>query len=547
MTAASEPDLQPNLLDVLVVGAGFGGMYALHRLRSAGYSVVVLEAGGDVGGTWYWNRYPGARCDVESMSYSFSFDDDLQQEWSWSKRYAEQPEILEYASHVADRFDLRRDIRFNTRVALAAYDEETGHWRVETDDGRTFIARFVIMATGTLSTPKLPEIPGIETFKGACHHTGAWPHDGVDFSGKRVGLFGTGATGMQAVPVIARDAEELVVFQRTANFSVPAHNRSLSEEEEADWKARYAYWRERERSTHSGFHNEGGHPAFDPLTDEEREEVLEHRWQHGGLLMWNVFSDLMTNRAANDATIKFLHRKIRETVKDPETAELLCPTTHPVGAKRLCVDSGYFEAFNLPNVKLVDIATHPVERITPDGLIQNGREMAFDCLVFATGFDAMTGTLLRIDIRGRDGRTLRDKWQAGPVSYLGLALEGFPNLFTITGPGSPSVLSHVIMAIEQHVNWIADCLDFMSRNGLTRIEATSEAESGWVNHVRDVADGTFFLEADSWYMGANVPGKPRVFMPYTGGAHKYRARCDEVAAAGYEGFVLNRESESELP
>ncbi len=544
------PDLQEPLigpLDVVIIGAGFAGLYALHRLRSAGFQTQVLEAGADVGGTWYWNRYPGARCDVESMSYSYSFDEALQQEWRWSKRYAEQPEILAYANHVADRFDLRRDIVFETRANRVVFDEVACLWHIDTDTGKKYSARYCIMATGSLSTPKYPEIPNIQQFRGECYHTASWPHDGVSFAGKRVGLVGTGATGAQATPVIAREAEHLTVFQRTANFSVPAWNRDLSDGEVAEWKANYSFWRSKERSTHTGFHNEGGHPRAAKLTPTEQLETLEAGWRQGGLLMWNVFSDLMTDRTANDVTAEFIQNKIRETVKDPKTAELLCPRSHPVGSKRLCVDSGYYEAFNRENVSLVDVSAEPIETMVESGVLQGGKTHHLDALVFATGFDAMTGTMLGMDIRGKKGMCLQEKWSEGPQSLLGIAISGFPNMFTITGPGSPSVLSHVLMAIEQHVDWIADCLCHMRQSGYVQIEASDEAETSWGEHVQEVANGTFFREASSWYMGANVPGKPRVFMPYTGGAHKYRAHCNEVAAAGYEGFVLTAQPNCQTP
>ncbi len=542
MQAPTKHDQNP--LDVLIIGAGFSGLYALYRLRKAGFRVKVLEAGADVGGTWFWNRYPGARCDVESMSYSYSFDEALQQEWTWSKRYAEQPELLTYAQHVAERFDLRRDIQFNTRVLTANYEDETGSWRVETECGETFNARYCIMATGSLSTPKFPDIEGIDAFKGPIHHTAAWPHEPVNFSGKRVGLIGTGATGTQVTPVVAKQAAHLTVFQRTANFSVPAWNRDLSAAEARDWKANYAHWRHKERSTHTGFHNEGGHPRAAKLTEQEQLETLEASWKQGGLLMWNVFSDLMTDRSANTAAADFIRSKICSIVKDRATAEMLCPHTHPLGSKRLCVDSGYYETFNRTNVSLVDVASEPIEKLTEKGLVQGGREHELDVLIFATGFDAMTGTLLGMDICGSNQLSLREKWQNGPQSLLGLAISGFPNLFTITGPGSPSVLSHVLMSIEQHVDWIADCLIYMRKAGHQTIEANARAEAEWGAHVQEVADGTFFREANSWYMGANVEGKPRVFMPYTGGAHKYRAHCGEVASQGYPGFEFDNVPQS---
>jgi cyclohexanone monooxygenase len=536
----NEAQMSSQPLDVIVVGAGFAGLYALHRINALGLKVQGLEAGDDVGGTWYWNRYPGARCDVESMSYSYSFDEPLQQEWRWSKRYAEQPEILAYINHVADRFDLRRHVRFNARVISARFDESAAVWRLETQDGLVFAARFCIMATGSLSTPKLPEIDGIGDFQGECHHTALWSREPIDFTAKRVALIGTGATGVQATPVIACDAAQLTVFQRTANFSVPAWNRSLSDDEVRDWKANYEFWRHKERSTHTGFHNEGGHPQAANLTTGQRLETLEAGWRHGGLLMWNVFADLMTNRIANDVACEFIRDKIRAIVKDPRTAELLCPKTHPVGSKRLCVDTGYYETFNRDNVSLIDINTQPIERVTRRGMVFDGQEHHYDAIVFATGFDAMTGTLLRVEIHGKNGTTLKQEWVDGPTSFLGICIAEFPNLFTITGPGSPSVLSHVLMAIEQHVDWIADLLVYMRTRDLDVVEATQKAQADWVEHVQAVTKGTLFCEANSWYMGANVPGKPRIFMPYVGGAHNYRARCNQIAAAGYAGFDFSQ-------
>ena len=532
-------DGRPDAYDMIVVGAGFSGLYLLHRMRLMGLKTVVLEAADDVGGTWYWNRYPGARCDVESMSYSYSFSEELQQEWTWSERYATQPEILRYINHVAERFDLRRDIIFNTRVTAAHFDEDKGLWRIRTDGGDELATRFCIMATGCLSTPKPPEVDGIDDFGGECYHTGTWPHEPVEFTGKRVAVIGTGSSGVQSIPVIAEDAAHLTVFQRTAAFSVPAGNHPLSPDEVAEWKANYPALRAKERSNHSGFHNEGGHPRYTDLTDEERRQVLEGQWSAGGLLMWNVFSDLMRNREANDCAANFVRNKIRSIVKDPETAEALCPKDIPIGSKRLCVDSGYYETFNRDNVSLVDISQSPITRLTSNGVLWNGVNHEFDVIVFATGFDAITGTLLRMDIRGRKGQRLGDKWSAGPRAYLGLAIAGFPNLFLITGPGSPSFLAHVLVGLEHNVDWICDCLSHLREHDQISIEPSVEAEDGWVDHVNEIVSDSLFLEGRSWYLGANVPGKPQVFSAYVGGHHKYRAICDEVAQNGYRGFLLS--------
>lgn len=521
-----------------MIGAGFAGLYAIYRLRGLGFKVLCVEAGSDLGGTWYWNRYPGARCDVESMSYSYSFDESLQQDWRWTRRYAEQPEILDYANHVARRFDLRRHIVFEQRVLSAGYNDSDHFWRLVTQTGSMFRSRFVLLATGSLSVPKWPELDGLDSFGGECFHTGSWPHREITFSGKRVALIGTGASGVQAAPVIAEQAASLAVLQRTANFSVPAWNGVLSNEAMQDWKNHYSYWRTRERSTHTGFHNEGGHPAAVGLSDAEKCATLESSWRRGGLLMWNVFSDLMTNRDANNITAKFLHGKIRSIVKDSRIAELLCPKGYPVGAKRLCVDSGYYEIFNRSNVSLVDLESCPVERIVPEGIVHAGQLASFDMIVCATGFDAITGAALQIDITGQDGVNLREYWRNGPRSYLGLTISEFPNLFLITGPGSPSVLSHVLMSIEQHVEWVSELLLYMRLAGRREVRTMMQAQCDWVRHVEEVTKTTLFNEAQSWYSGANVPGKNRVFMPYVGGAHRYRAHCNQVAAKGYVGFMF---------
>jgi cyclohexanone monooxygenase len=526
-------------IDAVIVGAGFAGMYMLHRMRGLGIRAVVLEQGADVGGTWYWNRYPGARCDVESMQYSFSFLPELQQEWRWSERFASQPEILRYAAHVAERLDLRRDIRFETRVTRAAHDEATGLWTVETDGGDRYLAQYCVMATGCLSTAKLPEIAGLESFAGATYHTGHWPHEGADFSGKRVAVIGTGSSAIQAIPVIARQAAHVTVFQRTPNFSIPSRNAPMDDEYERWWKSDYDAHRAKARMMRTGILYGLNDKSALEVTPEEREAEYEARWARGGTAFMGAFSDLITNRAANETASEFVRRKIRAIVKDPAVAELLAPKGYPIGTKRICVDTEYFETFNRPNVTLVDVRTAPIEAITPRGLRAGGAEYECDALVFATGFDAMTGALTRIDIRGRGDLGLAEKWAEGPRTYLGLMTAGFPNLFMITGPGSPSVLSNMIVSIEQHVDWLSDCLAHLRGRGLTTIEATPEAEEAWVAHVNEVADRTLYPQAASWYMGANVPGKPRVFMPYIGGVGTYREKCAEIAAKGYEGFRLS--------
>jgi cyclohexanone monooxygenase len=525
-------------LDAVVVGAGFAGLYMLHRLRGLGFSTRVFEAGDGVGGTWYWNRYPGARCDVESLDYSYSFSDELQQEWRWTERYAAQPEILRYINHVADRFDLRRDVQLSTRVTAAVFDEATRQWTVETDRGDRVSARFCIMATGCLSTAQVPKFPGIETFEGPRYHTGHWPHEGVDFTGRRVGVIGTGSSAIQSIPIIAAQAAHLFVFQRTPNFSIPAHNAPLDPELERRVKAGYAEFRRQARESRIGFVVERSEASALAVTPEERRREYEKRWSRGGLGFTATYIDLLTNPEANATAAEFCRAKIRAVVRDAAVAEALAPRDYPVGTKRMCVDTNYYDTYNRSNVTLVDIRRAPIETITPEGLRTREGVYAFDSLVLATGFDAMTGALLAVDIRGRAGRTLREAWAEGPRTYLGLAIADFPNLFMITGPGSPSVLSNMIASIEQHVDWIADCLTHLRAHGHATIEATSQAQTAWVTHVNEIGDATLYPRANSWYMGANVPGKPRVFMPYIGGVGVYRHICDGVAAKGYEGFAL---------
>ena len=527
-------------LDTVIVGAGFSGMYLLHLLRAQGCSARVLEAGSGVGGTWYWNRYPGARCDSESMTYSYSFDEDLDQKWSWPERYSRQPQILEYLNHVAERYDLRRDIDFDTRVTAATFDEDANRWTVHTDAGEDITARFYVMATGCLSLPKLPTFEGLESFEGEWYHTGLWPHEDVDFTGKRVAVVGTGSTAIQAIPKIAEQAKQLTVFQRTANFSVPAWNHTIGPEYEQEWKSDYPEIRDQMRWSTSGSTSLSNPRTAAEMTPEERQVELEERWRGGSFSMLGAFADLMTDLDANALAVKFVHAKYRSRVHDPEVADLLCPKDHPFGTKRLCVDSDYYETYNRDNVTLVDIKHAPIERLTSEGLVTGGKEYAVDAIVFAIGFDAMTGPLLDVDIRGRGGKNLRDKWSDGPRTYLGLTVAGFPNLFAITGPGSPSVLTNMPVAIEQHVEWVADCIRDLRADNIESIEATTEAEDEWVEHVETTANQTLYPHANSWYMGANVPGKPRVFTPYVGTCHDYRKRCDEIAADGYRGFELGR-------
>lgn len=526
-------------LDLLIVGAGFGGLYMLHKARSMGLDALAIEAAPGVGGTWYHNRYPGARVDIQSMEYSYSFDEALQQEWRWRERYAPQPELLRYANHVADRFGLRDGIALNTRMRGARFDEPTRRWQVQAEDGRQWSARFLVMASGPLSAPNRPDFPGLQDFEGPVLHTADWPHEPVDFSGLRVAVVGTGSSAVQAIPLIARQAKELTVFQRTAAYAAPAHNGPLDPAFEAGIKADYAAFRARNRRMHGGFGS-----ALPPnpvsalaVSAAEREAAFEARWQVGGFALLGAFNDLLLKLDANAHAAEFVRAKIRGTVHDAATARLLSPT-HTLGCKRLCVDTGYYATFNLPHVRLVDVSQAPIERFTAHGLRSGGRDHGFDALVLATGFDAMTGTMLRLDLRGRGGLRIQDKWRAGPLNYLGLGIAGFPNLFNIAGPGSTAAFTNVIVAIEQHVDWIADCIGHMGRAGKATVEPTEAAEAAWTEVVNAAARRTVFLSCNSWYLGANIPGKPRMFMPLADGFPRYADHCAHVARQGYEGFVL---------
>ncbi len=527
---------QTTEFDAVVIGAGFGGMFMLHRLRQQGLSVVLLEQGSGLGGTWFWNRYPGARCDIQSMEYSYQFSEELQQEWVWSEKYATQPEILRYANHVADRFDLREHMQFDSRVEGAWFDEDKAQWVVPVVDGDTYRARYCVSATGCLSSANTPDIPGIDEFSGPIYHTGSWPHEGVDFTGKRVAVIGTGSSAVQSIPIIAEQAKHLTVFQRTANYAVPAHNRPLTDEEIASVKARYKEFRQENNDLPfaAAFDNSEIN-ALDVSAEEVRVE-LERRWQDGGLPFLGAFADLLFEDDANELAADFVREKIAARVDDPEIAKLLMPDSI-VGCKRLCVDSHYYETYNRDNVTLVDISQDGIESISSRGLNCQGRVVEVDAIVFATGFDAMTGSLLKINFVGRNGVSLAEKWSEGPRTFLGLGCKGFPNLFTVSGPGSPSVLTNMIPSIEQHVNWIADCINYLNQGQYAGIEASQEAEDEWVEHVNEVADSSLYPGCSSWYLGANVPGKPRVFMPYLG-FPPYAEKCEEVAANNYEGFEL---------
>jgi cyclohexanone monooxygenase len=529
-------------VDAVIIGAGFSGLYMLHRLRDTmGLTARVFETGGGVGGTWYWNRYPGARSDSDSYVYGFTFDEDLWQEWEWSERYPEQHEIRAYLEHVAQRFDLYRDITFDTSVTGATFDEGADTWTVTTDTGESVTARYVITGVGALSASNTPRFPGLDSFRGDTYHTGHWPHEKIDFTGRRVGIIGTGASAVQAIPLIAREASDLTVFQRTANYIIPARNGPVPDDVREDRKGDYSGIRERIQNSTFGFEltllEEGAAEA----TQEQVDAVLEPRWEKGGFHIWlGSYVDMFFVDEANAKVRDFLHRKIRETVHDQETAELLIPKGHPFGCKRNPLDSGYFETFNLPHVHLVDVKANPIAEITPAGVrLRDGTEHELDAIVYATGFDAMTGPLNRIDIRGRDGTLLREKWADGPRTYLGLMSAGYPNLFTITGPQSPSVLSNMPVSIEQHVDFIARIIGELRERGAATIEPTVEAEDAWVAENQALAEATLFPTADTWYMGANIPGKPRVFLPNLSFVGPYRARCDRIADNDFEGFTIS--------
>ena len=523
--------------DAIIVGAGFAGLFMLHRLRSMGLRCRVIEAADEVGGTWYWNCYPGARCDIQSMEYSYQFDEDLQQDWDWTERYATQPEILSYINHVADRFDLRKDIQFSTRVTAAHFNESENRWIAQSDQGDSYSAQFFVMATGCLSVPNQPKFEGLDSFKGQHYLTAQWPQDGVDFKGLKVGVVGTGSSGIQSIPEIAKQAEKVYVFQRRPTYTVPAHNQPLDPEAVAAIKEDYENFRKENSQKTFGTRVPPPKPSAIAISDEEREEAYEAAWARGGLGFGAVFADLMRNEEANESAAQFMRKKIQEIVDDPETAKLLTPD-YTAFCRRLCVDTDYFKTYNRKNVELVDISQSPIEKITPSGLTTQGQEFEVDALVFALGFDAITGALTRVDIRGREGLPLNEKWSEGAKAYLGLMTEGFPNLFMITGPGSPSVLSNMIPAIEQHVEWIAEAISHLRAHKYSTIEATTQAENSWAKLVTLLAHKTLFRTCGSYYNGENVPGKPKVFLPFLG-YPDYVKKCEDVVENGYKGFSLS--------
>jgi cation diffusion facilitator CzcD-associated flavoprotein CzcO len=527
-------------VDAVIIGAGFSGLYMLHRLREMGLTTRVFDAADGPGGTWYWNRYPGARCDSESHYYCYAFSDEIRKEWEWSCRYPAQPEILEYLNFVADRLDLRKDIDFGVRVTAGSYDEATHSWTVETNGGETVRARFLITGVGNTSTPAKPDIPNIDAFEGPVYHTALWPHEPVDFTGQRVGLIGTGSSGIQSTPMIAEQARHLTVFQRTANYSVPARNHPLTDNMRRQLEADHEENRRLIRSSPIGMPFEVPQTSALAVSDEERKATLDKLWDVGSFrFMFTSYNDIVTDREANAKVAGYIEAKIRDTVKDPAKADVLCEFNHPVGTKRPPIDTNYYETFNRDNVSIVSIRTNPIREATATGLtLQNGDHHELDTIVFATGFDTVTGTLIKLNLKGRDGVSLADKWRDGPRAYLGLCSAGFPNLFMITGPGTPGILTNFPGCIEQNVDWIADAIGHMRDIGATEFEATPEAEAEWVRSIAEVADTTLMTTVDSWYMNSNMPGKPRVFTAYFSGMHTYADVCADVAAHGYKGFDI---------
>ncbi|HXR58677.1 MAG TPA: NAD(P)/FAD-dependent oxidoreductase [Burkholderiales bacterium] len=528
--------------DIAVIGAGLSGMYALHKLRALGFDVHVYEAGGDVGGTWYWNRYPGARFDSESWTYGFSFSEELLRDWNWSEHFSPQPETLRYCNFVADRLDLRRDMTFGFRVSAARWDEAAAEWELEAADGRRVRARFLVTAIGALSAPVMPKIPGMEEFKGEAYHTGLWPHEPVSFAGKRVGIIGTGASAVQAIPEIAKGAAHLTVFQRSPNWCAPLRNSPIDAATQARIHATYPEIFARCRDSYGCFIHDADPRNAVEVSAEEREALYEKTYAMPGFAKWmGNFRDILIDRAANDTITDFMRRKIRARLKDPAVAEKLIPKNHGYGTRRVPLETGYYDAFNRPNVRLVDLRETPIERITPSGIRAGAEEHALDMIIYATGFDAITGGFDRIDFRGRGGRSLKDKWTRGPRTYLGLQIADFPNLFTLIGPHSAALFCNMTRCIEQQVEFVSTLLAHARDRGFTRVQADPRAEDEWTAHVHDTAARMLFTQVDSWMTGVHAEVKHshgRTVMVYAGGAPKFRQRCEEVVASGYAGFEL---------
>ncbi|MCG7435825.1 NAD(P)/FAD-dependent oxidoreductase [Lysinibacillus fusiformis] len=526
-------------VDAVILGAGFAGLYMLHQLKSKGFSTIVYETGDGVGGVWYWNRYPGARCDIESIYYNYTFSKELYEEWTWTSRFPEQEEILRYLNYVADRLKLRSNIQFNTRVKAAHFDEEQHKWLVHLNDGHQVLAKYFITGIGCLSAANVPKFQGLDQFSGKWYHTGHWPHEKVDFTGKRVGIIGTGSSGIQAIPVIAKEAKHLTVFQRTPQYTIPARNHLYDEDFIRETKGNFENLKHAMRNSVSGTPFAYNYPSAIEDSDHHRQEVFEEAWAQGGFAFASTYKDLLTNEQSNEKAAAFIRSKIRETVQDPTVAEKLCPK-YMYGTKRQVLDSDYFETYNRDNVLLVDVKESPILEITETGVQTASDHFELDIIIFATGYDGMTGPLFKIDIRGRNGVTLRDKWENGASvqTYLGLATASFPNLFMITGPESPSVLVNMPIAIEQHVEWIAQCVDYLREHDIDVMETNAEAEQAWSKYCREIANETLYVKGDSWYTGANIAGKPRSFLIYLGGFDYYTKRCQEVAQNNYEGFQL---------
>lgn len=539
MATVAQAGRPPRRLDALIIGMGFGGMCMLHTAREGGLDVHAIEAGDDVGGTWYWNRYPGARCDVMSIDYSYSFLNEIQQEWTWTEKFAAQPEILAYARFVADKLDLRRDTTFNTRATSIAYDDARRLWVIATEQGEVYEATYCIMATGPLSIPKGIDIPGRETFGGEIYLSGRWPQHKVNFAGKRVGIIGTGSTGIQAVPVVAEEAAHLTVFQRTPSFTIPMRNRALTPDYMAQVKAHYPRLRTIARSTHTGgVRPVSTRPMFS-VTREEAHKLLEDGWNEGGQAIFGLFSDLLYDQQTNDVVAEFVRAKIKAVVNDPHTAAVLTPHGYPIFSRRPCLDTNYYETFNRDNVALVDCINEPIEAIIPTGIRTSDREIPLDIIIGATGYDGLTGAMMAVDIKGRGGRSLREKWAGGAQSYLGLMMAGFPNLFIIAGANGPSALANFVILNEENATWIMRCITYLRDHGHSAIEPTEEAEDAYMTLLTEIAGRSLIPKAKSWYVGANIPGKANFFPIFAGGFSRYIEMCTKAADNNYAEFVID--------